>query len=124
MGLTSLSFFILKVKKMATYTTISRVRGMFGFSTKDIEDTPLGELIVYVDAEVDSITGQSWIEESTYYAKIQEAATILVGSLVYKRFPDKQELSKQLWEEGETKLHEFGRVPYTKATSYEAIEEN
>ena len=109
---------------MVSYTTVSRVRGLFGFSIKDIEDTPLGELIVYVDAEVDSITGQSWTEESTYYAKIQEAATILVGSLVYKRFPDKQELSKQLWEEGETKLHEFGRTSYTKTTSYEAIEEN
>lgn len=106
------------------YTTISKVRNLFGFSDNDVSDEAITEFIAYVDDEVDNITGTTWAGTETYYSKVEEAATILVGSLVYKRFRDKQQLSKQLWEEGEKKLRELGRAPYTKATNYEAIEEN
>ena len=106
-----------------TYTTTSKVRSLFGFSDNDASDAAIAEFIAYVDNEVDHITGTTWAGTDTYYAKVQEAAAILVGSLVYKRFRDKQQLSKELWDEGETKLR--GLVaPIIKATSYEVIEED
>jgi len=89
-----------------TYTSTSRVRGLFGFSEKDCGDTPMEELIVYIDKEVDLATGTTWDGSETYYPIVQEAATILTGSLVYKRFPDKLELSQYLWKEGMQKLEE------------------
>jgi organic radical activating enzyme len=105
-----------------TYTSVSRVRGLFGFSDKDIQDTPLNELIAYVDQEIDVVTGTTWTGSEPHFPLVQEAATILAGSLVYKRFRDQQELSKQLWDEGEKTLRDLGRAPYSKATSYEVID--
>jgi len=103
-----------------TYTSVSRVRGLFGFSEKDIDDTPLEEMIAYVDKEVDLATGTTWDGTETYYPIAQEAAAILVGSLIYKRFPDKQALSKHLWDEGKGKLEEISGIPFKSHT--EAIE--
>lgn len=94
------------------YTTSTRVRNLFGFSENDIDPPALEELIPYVDAEIDSLTGQIWAKDSTYYAKIQEAATIMVGSLVFKRFHDKQQLSEHLWAEGKKKLEEISEIPF------------
>jgi hypothetical protein len=93
-----------------TYTTTSRVRGLFGFSEKDVGDTPLEELIEYVDKEVDLATGTTWDGAETYYPIVQEAAAILVASLVYKRFRDQQQTSKKLWEEGQAKLKQIGET--------------
>jgi len=105
------------------YTTIGKVRNLFGFSEKDASDEAITEFIAYVDSEVEDITKKEWSGSEEHYGKVEEAATIFVGSLVYKRFRDKQQLSKQLWDEGEKKLRDLGRTPYTKATSYEVVEE-
>ena len=106
-----------------TYTTTSKVRSLFGFSDNDASDAVITDLIAYVDNEVNHITGTTWAGTETYYAKVQEAAAVLVGSLVYKRFRDKQQLSQDLWSEGEAKLR--GLVaPIIKASSYEVIEED
>lgn len=94
------------------YTTVSKVRNLFGFSENDVGDAAIAEFIAYVDDEVDSITGTTWSEGDTYYAKVQEAAAILVGSLVYKRFRDKLQLSRELWDEGTQKLEAVSDIPF------------
>ena len=86
------------------YTTVAKVRSIFGFADNDASDSVITELIAYVDKEVDLTTGTTWAGTETYYAIVQEAAAILVGSLVYKRFRDQQQTSKDLWEEGMAKL--------------------
>jgi hypothetical protein len=86
------------------------VRNLFGFSEKDIDSAALEELIPYVDREVDRATGTMWTGTETDYPIIQEATAILVGSLVYKRFRDQQQTSRELWEEGMAKLKDISET--------------
>ena len=104
-----------------TYTTAAKVRSVFGFSSNDASDAVIAELIGYVDKEVEHITGTTWAGTETYYAIVQEAAALLVGSLVYKRFRDKQAVSEALWHEGEAKLRALVRRPKIRASEYEVI---
>jgi hypothetical protein len=89
------------------YTTIAKVRNIFGFSENDASDAVISEFITYADKEVDLKTGTTWAGTETYYLVIQEVSALFVGSLVYKRFRDQQETSRELWKEGEAKLEEI-----------------